>query len=98
MKYWVLILLSTYSLFGQNMHGTIVDSDTNAPLENVTVYLKKNKKGTNTNTKGEFILKLDSKLKTSDTIFISMIGYHSKTTTFSEIKKNDFKIRISKKN
>ena len=42
MKYWVLILLSTYSLFGQNMHRTIVDSDTNAPLENVTVYLKKN--------------------------------------------------------
>ncbi|MCL5129004.1 carboxypeptidase-like regulatory domain-containing protein [Algibacter sp. L4_22] len=93
----MLILLSTYSLFGQNMQGTIVDSDTNAPLENVTVYFKKIKKGTNTNTKGEFILKLDSKLNASDTIFISMIGYHSKTTTSSELKKTDFKIRILKK-
>jgi len=97
MKYLIILLFSTCSLFGQNLQGTIVDYNTNIPLENVTVYLKKIKKGTSTNIKGEFILKLDSRLNASDTIFVSMIGYHSKTIIFSEFKNNNLIVRISNK-
>jgi outer membrane cobalamin receptor len=61
--------------------GTVIDSKTNEPLENVSVLLVDNKKGTTTNRKGFFEFK--NLKKGNYTIVTSIVGYNPSNTTVS---------------
>ena len=96
MKIFSLILiLSTFTLFGQNISGIILDTKDNSPLKNVNIYLKKTEEGTTTNKKGEFNLKFKSIVNKTDTIYFSIIGYISKSFTLSELKDKNYVIYLS---
>lgn len=96
MKIFSLILiLSTFTSFGQNISGIVLDTKDNSPLKDVNVYFKKTKEGTYTNKNGEFNLKLKSTVKPTDTVYFSIIGYISKSFTLSELKDSNYVIYLS---
>tara|TARA_R110002096_G_scaffold425378_2_gene633981 strand:+ start:14968 stop:16338 length:1371 start_codon:yes stop_codon:yes gene_type:complete len=97
MKYFLILFLSTYTFFGQNIEGKVIDAETKDPIENVSVYFKNLAIGTTTNKKGYFSLKTDSDYKTLYSISFSIIGYYGKSITFTKLKKNNFIINLSKK-
>ena len=97
MKYFVIFFFSTYCLFGQTIKGKVIDAETKTPLENVSVYFKNLKKGTTTNRKGFYNLKIDSDFYSLDTLTVSIIGYYPQNLVLSELKKNDFTINLYKK-
>ena len=98
MKIFSLILiLFTFTSFGQNISGKVLDNKNNLPIKNVNVYLTKTKEGTTTNKKGEFNLKFKSLAKPTDTITFSIIGYASKSFALMELKINSNTIHLSEK-
>jgi CarboxypepD_reg-like domain/Kelch motif len=98
LKIFVLILaLSTFSSFGQNISGKVLDNKNNLPIKNVNVYLTKTKEGTTTNKKGEFNLNFKSLAKQTDTITFSIIGYTSKSFALNELKINNNTIHLFEK-
>lgn len=66
----------------QIIRGTVVDSLQNKPLDFVNVFLKKSTFGTFTDTIGKFEIGC---LDSSDSLFISRIGYRTKKYKISEI-------------
>ncbi len=97
MKLTLLLFFSIFTSFSQNINGKVLEVETNAPIENVNVYIKKTKKGNFTNEKGEFYLKLDSYLKPTDTIHFSIIGYKAKDIIVSKLQQLNFIVHLSKK-
>jgi len=97
MKLTLILFFSVFTVTGQNIKGTILDTETNSPLENVNVYLKREEKGAVSNEKGEFNLKLQSKVNPTETIRFSIIGYATKNYTFSKLKELNFIVYLSKK-
>ncbi|NOY47081.1 MAG: carboxypeptidase-like regulatory domain-containing protein, partial [Chlorobi bacterium] len=98
LKIFVLILaLSTFTSFGQNISGKVLDNKNNLPIKNVNVYLTKTKEGTTTNKKGEFNLNFKSLAKQTDTITFSIIGYTSKSFALNELKINNNTIHLFEK-
>ncbi|MCH7525307.1 MAG: carboxypeptidase-like regulatory domain-containing protein [Bacteroidetes bacterium] len=98
MKIFSLILiLFTFTSFGQNISGKVLDNKNNLPIKNVNVYLTKTKEGTTTNKKGKFNLKFKSLAKPTDTITFSIIGYASKSFVLNELKINNNTIHLSEK-
>lgn len=96
-KLTLLLFFSIFTSFSQNINGKVLEVETNTPIEYVNVYLKKTKEGNFTNEKGEFHIKLHSNLKPTDTIHFSIIGYNTKYIIFSELKKLNFLVHLSKK-
>lgn len=96
-KLTLILFFSIFTSFSQKINGKVLEEETNTPIEYVNVYLKKNKEGSFTNKKGEFYLKLNSKLKPTDTIHFSFIGYNTKHIIFSEFEQLNFIVRLSKK-
>lgn len=92
-----ILALSTFSSFGQNISGKVLDNKNNLPIKNVNVYLTKTKEGTTTNKKGEFNLKFKPLAKPTDTITFSIIGYASKSFALMELKINSNTIHLSEK-
>ncbi|EDP72611.1 hypothetical protein FBALC1_15957 [Flavobacteriales bacterium ALC-1] len=84
-------------IIGQNISGTILDSISKQPLENVTVYLQKNKTGTVSDASGKFKLSLNSRVSKTDSVQFSCIGYHSIKMTITELRKRENTILLSKK-
>ena len=97
MRLTLLLFFSSFVINGQNIKGAILDIETNEALKNVTVYFKKEKAGTASNEKGEFNLKIQSKIDLTDTISFSIIGYTTKNYTFSKLKEINFVVHLSKK-
>lgn len=95
MKLTLILFLFTFTLTGQNIKGTILDKETNKPLAFVNVYFKKEKTGTISNEKGKFNLKLQSKIKQTDTIRFSLIGYHPKEYTLLKLNEENFIVSLS---
>jgi len=71
-KLWVFLLLPAYC-WAQTITGTIVDADTNQPLETVSVYFDNTTVGTTTNEKGEFSITYTDAIQSS--LVISYLGY-----------------------
>jgi len=95
MKLFLVLFFSTFTLFGQNIKGIVLDTLSNKPLENVHVYLNNSTNGTITNKKGAFNLK--SEIEKSDTLHFSIIGYSTKKLTFSELQSLNNIISLYKK-
>ena len=82
---------------GQTISGKIVDNDTQKPLENVNVFLTKNKSvGTTSNENGDFTIKYKSNFNQNDSISFSMIGYNTLNTTIRFLNENNRIIFLSK--
>ncbi|MEH6536993.1 MAG: carboxypeptidase-like regulatory domain-containing protein [Psychroserpens sp.] len=97
MRFTLIFFFFTQLVIAQDISGTILDSETNEPIENVTVYFEKDNIGTVSDASGTFSLKLSSKFTKTDTLQFSLIGYHSKmiaVTTFTKINNT---IYLSKK-
>jgi len=97
MKLTLILFFSIFTITGQNIKGTILDTETNKPLESVNIYLKKEKKGAVSNENGVFNLKLPSKINPSDIVRFSIIGYKPKSYTLLKLKELNFVIHLLKK-
>lgn len=97
MKITLLILFFTTTLFTQNIKGTILDKETNNRLEYVNIYFERGKIGTISDFKGKFNLNTNPKIKDTDILQFSILGYSTKKLTYSELKLNDYKIYLTKK-
>lgn len=98
MKLSLILLFISFTITGQNIKGTILDIETSSPLEYVNIYFKKEKAGTVSNEKGQFNLNLPSEINPTDTLRFSIIGYKSKSYTFSKLKELSFVVYLSKNN
>ncbi|WP_166959459.1 Kelch repeat-containing protein [Yeosuana marina] len=97
MKLTYILLLSSCLLVGQNIKGTILDLETNLPIENVTVFYQKDNTGTVSNKDGEFKISVESKIKASDTLQFSKIGYTTKKVTIASLKDTNYKVFLKTK-
>ena len=70
----IFVFTSFYSV-AQNIKGVVLDEKTNEFLVGAHVYIKNINMGVATDKKGEFVLKVESKISINDTLFISLIGY-----------------------
>jgi len=97
MRLTLFFLFFTQFIIAQDISGIILDSETNEPIENVTVYFEKKNTGTVSDANGAFNLTLKSKTSKTDRLEFSIIGYHSKTITISTFTKTNTTVYLSKK-
>lgn len=80
MKYLIIqLLLFSIQIFSQQIAvtGSVLDSETNRPLQNANLFIKENPSiGTATNSEGGFIL--EGNIKTNSRMIVSFVGYTSK--------------------
>jgi hypothetical protein len=93
----IIFLMPWYNLSAQDeqsciIQGTIKDSLTKETLVGVNVYIKDNQKGTITDSKGFFRLKLN---KGDYTIVISYVGYKQKELAIKANKDYSLEIFLS---
>ncbi len=94
----IFLLFAVYfPLIAQNIEGTVLEAETNIPLEFVNIYFKNEKSGAVSNQKGAFNLKIQSKINQKDTIQFSCVGYNSINLTFLELRQNKFVIKLTRK-
>ncbi len=87
-KYLLLIITLIFlSLSGFSQVITVLDSESGAPLETVTLSSDKPRYYTVTNAKGQADI---SRLKGSKSIDIRLIGYKSETKSYDDLKKVQF--------
>ena len=86
----VIILLCTPIVWGQVLKGVVIDNMTKTPIDGAHVFVN-NSKGTYTNVDGEFRLK---KVKASDIVFITHIGYVTKEIKVLDIVGRDTSIYL----
>jgi hypothetical protein len=68
-------LLSDYS----KVFGIVLDSETQSPIENGTIFIKKIDYGTTTDKDGYFQLIINNQLEESTNLSIKMIGYEERS-------------------
>ena len=85
MKLTLILFFLISTAIGQNIKGTILDTESHKPLEYVNVYFNNEKTGTASNKRGEFNLITKSKINPTDTINFSIIGYESKNYTLLQL-------------
>lgn len=90
------LLIISPKLSGQEIHGFVIDSESEIPLAFVNIGVVDISKGTVTNESGEYILDCE-KLPNDCKIQISMIGYESQTFNMSNLKAESKTIRLVKK-
>ncbi|MFB9054950.1 carboxypeptidase-like regulatory domain-containing protein [Formosa undariae] len=97
MRLAFLLFFSVFTITAQNIKGTVLDRDTNMPLEDVNIYSENTSKGTVTNDKGVFVLEITKELE-ADFISFSSVGYATKNYTIEEIKSLNYIVFLSKIN
>lgn len=97
MRFLLLLCFSSFSMFAQNVDGKVLSIETNIPIENVSVYFKKEHKQTITNHKGEFNFKDIVRINPIDTLYFSIIGYVSKKVTYQELQASNYTVKLSEK-
>ncbi len=93
----VLFLFVSQFVIAQSISGSVIDSKTKEPLENVTVYIQKNKSGTASDSNGKFKFTPSSKVSKSDIILFSRIGYYTIKITIAKFRRKKNTIKLSKK-
>ncbi|MEA1986269.1 MAG: TonB-dependent receptor plug domain-containing protein [Candidatus Marinimicrobia bacterium] len=85
-KLFLLLIIAT-QLLGKNilLDGIVVDANTNEPISNVNITIKKTFIGTNTNIEGYYRLAVNS--EKADSIIFSHIKYKRKIYSIKETKK-----------
>jgi hypothetical protein len=90
---FILLIVSNIAGKAQFLKGTVIDSESNQPLEGITVTVLPVKNTTVTDQFGNFSFKKID--KANDQISVSSIGYESKSITINDFKKANSKIRLS---
>jgi len=99
MKLLIAILVFfVWSVNGQEINGTVLETDSFLPLEGVHVILKRTSEGTSTNMKGKFTLKIKGGFISTDSISFSMVGYKSSQYSLEQLESFNFQIILSKLN
>ncbi|WP_400075370.1 carboxypeptidase-like regulatory domain-containing protein [Winogradskyella sp. R77965] len=93
----LLFLFVSQFVIAQSISGKVIDSKTNKPIENVTVYIQKNKSGTTSDNNGVFKLTPSSKVNKRTIIQFSRIGYQTKKMTIAKFYRIKNTIILSKK-
>jgi hypothetical protein len=96
-KFILFILLSPLFAFGQNIKGSILNSKNNLPIQDANITLKQIDGNSPTDERGLFNLKPPKKLKESDSLYVSHIGYTSKKISFFDLKKSNYLIFLDEK-
>jgi len=89
-------LFTISNLFGQEIRGLIIDSESEMPIEFVNIGVVNVSSGTITNESGIFSLDCE-KLPKDCRINISMIGYESKTFNLNDLIDKTTTIRLVRK-
>ncbi len=69
-----------------SISGTVLDLDSDNPIENVNIYIENSDIGTRTNNEGYFELYLNSQVSNSIDLNIKMIGYKQETLQINLLK------------
>ncbi len=96
-KLTILLLLSSYILFGQKINGRILDLKSNLPIEYVNVYFFRKNTGTISNKEGVYKLDLASPPSINDTLRFSKIGFKTQEITYDLLLKNKFLVYLEMK-
>lgn len=88
--YLTLILLG-FSLVVQAQVATVLDAETDEPLDLVKIGSKSTKKSTYTNAKGEADIGF---LSAADTLIFELYGFHSQRISMSKLKSNNYIVRM----
>ena len=78
-----LLWPQTYSI-----SGTVLDSETKKPINNVSIHIKNSDIGTRTNNEGYFKIFLTNQLENNIDLNIKMIGYQEHNLQFNSIQFN----------
>jgi len=82
--YFLLCFLMSSQLFSQKkVFGVIIDSTTKEPIPGASIYFENTSIGTTSELDGSFILKYNSKIKSS--LIFSFVGYPIKKISLKEI-------------
>lgn len=92
----LFVLLFTMGSYAQTIRGTILN-DKNKPLPEASIYIKKYQKGASSNSKGEFRIRMRTKMRDSDTLVFSHIGYKAKRLSLSDFKKSNRMVILKSK-
>jgi len=82
----LLFVIFPAFLFGQTLQGSLINTTKNTPVAYANIGVLTKNIGTVSNDKGYFSFELSDKVKSTDTIVISMIGYESQTFKVSAFK------------
>ncbi len=93
----ILFLFISQLLVAQNISGVILESKSKQPLENVTIFIKKNNSGTVSDSSGKFNLSLNGTISKTDSIQFSRIGYQTKKITIAKFILEKNTILLSRK-
>lgn len=91
----LLLLVFTQMGFSQNVGGIVLDKESEAPLENVNIYIEKTIIGTTTSEKGKFNLRLDSFSNRPDSLTLSIVGYKTLKIAISDLNSKTNRILMS---
>ena len=90
-KFLLFLLLLVSGLFGHSQVVTVIDTETDEPLDLVSIGSKTTNTIVYTNAKGEANL---STLKSQDSLVFQLYGYISKIIAWSNLKANGFKVEM----
>lgn len=94
----LLLLIIFSSLHGSAQKvGKVVHIDTRSPIEGVNIYLSPLKGIAVTDTLGQFNIEALSYLNNTDTIYFSCIGYKTKATQLTDLRKNQYIVLLNEK-
>lgn len=86
---FVALLLPVFT-FSQSVKALVLDQTTKQPIQGVNIYLNNTSEGAITNQRGRFYIRFKTKVKNSDTLFFSHLGYKTKKIVFQKfIDKKD---------
>lgn len=92
----ILLLVISFGVYAQSIKGKILN-EKNVPLAEASVYIKRLQKGTSSNSKGEFRVKIKNTLRGSDTLVFSHIGYKANRIAFSDFTRSNSTVILKSK-
>ncbi|SDS46657.1 Kelch motif-containing protein [Maribacter dokdonensis] len=97
MKLSLVLFFTFFTVIGQNIEGTILDAETNQPIEFVNIYVKEGQIGTTSDGLGKFNLVLNSELNSTQIVFFTILGYHPKSYSVLELEERNYVVYLQKK-
>ena len=96
MKFILLVFFSVFIVNAQNIEGEILDAETSEPIEFVNVYIKEQKIGSVSDSRGKFRIVTNQKIPPSQAVFFTILGYHPVSYSLADLKERNFTIYLSK--
>jgi hypothetical protein len=95
-KAFILLLsvhFCSFTMHSQTLKGKVINQQ-NVGVIDASVYVKRVYRGTTTDSKGNFKLKLRQQLRDTDTLVISHVNYQSLKLSFLELQQRKFTIKL----